>query len=377
MNLTSWLALSFALGSIYAGAQQFTSLPLNAHYVERELHVPVPGSGAAGLDVLEVYVNTPGKHPLALITHGTSNDASVREHVSPWDYRKQAVWFAQRGYVGLVVVRRGYGSSGGELDGSHRDGCKYDDGFEIAGNAAADDLRNVAAYAQRNMPEVDAMHIVSSGVSTGGFSQVALTANPPPGLEAAINFAGGRGGHGDGTLCNQHGVEDAFHDFGRHSHIPMLWIYAENDKWFPPNFARRFLAAFQSGGGTAQFVLAPPDDADGHGLYFHTDAWSETVQRFLGARGLLPMSAPYPPPAIPNAVAPAGLGENGMKGFKAYLAEGPNKAFATNGNSWYGYSYGKSSAKEADSVALENCNRIRKGGPACFIVYRGDQPVVK
>ncbi len=365
------------LGSTLAAAQRgaTTPMPAGAQFVERELRVPVPGSGSAGLDALEVYINTPGKHPLALLTHGTSNDAKVRAHVSPWTYLPQARWFAERGYVSLVIVRRGYGSSGGEMDGSYRNGCKTDDGFEIAGKAAADDLRNAVDYAQHSMPEVDATRVISSGVSTGGFSQVALTANPPRGLETAISFAGGRGGDGNGHLCNEEGFEDALHDFGKRSHTPMLWIYAENDKWFPPNFARKFLAAFESGGGSAQFVIAPPDGSDGHGLYSHPDAWSNTVQSYLRERRLLPVDPPYPAPPVPNATAPAGLGEHGLAAFKLYLTLAPNKAFATNGKSWYGYSSAERSAQEAESTALENCNKARQGGPACFIVYHGDNPV--
>ena len=189
-----------------------------------------------------VHINAPGKHPLALLTHGTSNDASVRAHVSPWTYIPQARWFAERGYVSLIIVRRGYGSSGGVLDGSHG-GCNANGSFEETGEASADDLRNAAKYAQQNMPEVDATSVISAGVSTGGFAQVALTANPPPGLKVAISFAGGRGGYGNGTLCNESGFEAAVHAFGKRSRIPMLWIYAENDKWF-----RREFRAQVSGG---------------------------------------------------------------------------------------------------------------------------------
>ena len=222
MNLAKCLAVALALGSALAGAQRGTTTPIpaGAHFVERELRVPVPGSGSAGLDAIEVYINTPGKHPLALLTHGTSNDPKVRAHVSPWFYLPQARWFAERGYVSLVLVRRGYGNSGGEMDGSYRNGCRTDDGFEVAGKAAADDLRNAVDFAQRSMPEADTTHIISSGVSTGGFTQVALTANPPRGLETAISFAGGRGGDGNGNLCNEGGFEDALRDFGRRSHTP-------------------------------------------------------------------------------------------------------------------------------------------------------------
>ncbi len=43
---------------------------------------------------VEWEVERPGKHP-------------------------QAIWFARRGYVVLVVVRKGYGRSSGDQDGKH------------------------------------------------------------------------------------------------------------------------------------------------------------------------------------------------------------------------------------------------------------------
>jgi dienelactone hydrolase len=382
MNIATWWsiapALVIALGSTLTGAQQhgaFAPMPAGAHYVERELRVPVPGSGAAGLDALEVYINTPGKHPLALLTHGTSNSAEERLEVTPWAYLQQAVWFAEHGYVSLVIVRRGYGSSGGEQDG-RISGCSSNGNFEEIGEAAADDLRNAVDYAARNMPEVDATHVISSGVSTGGFTQVALTAHPPRGLETAISFAGGRGGDGNGHVCNEGNFEAALHSFGKHSHTPMLWIYAENDKWFPPNFARRFLSAFQSGGGTAQFVLAPAFGEDGHKLYSDPRAWSATVENYLGERRLLPVSPAYPPPTPPKVDPPAELSERAADVFRSiYLGAGPHKAFATDGSGAYGYSTGQFTQQLADDHAMENCNQHHGNGRKCSVTYRGDSAV--
>lgn len=378
MNLCKGIGILLALASALAGAQQrgvFTPIPAGAHYVERELRVPVPGSGSAGLDALEVYINTPGKHPLALLTHGTSNSSEERKEVSPWNYLQQAVWFAQRGYVSLVIVRRGYGNSGGEMDGTHG-GCNANGSFEETGKAAADDLRNTVDYAQRNMPEADTTRVISSGVSTGGFTQVALAANPPRGLLTAISFAGGRGGDGNGHLCNESGFEAALHDFGKRSNVPMLWIYAENDKWFPPNYARRFLSSFQLGGGTAQFVLAPPDGEDGHHLYSHPAAWSTIVEKYLGEHDLLFINPAYPPPALPKVDPPASLSARNADVFRtSYLAAGHFKAFATDGGGAYGFSTGQFSQKLADDHALSNCNQHHGSGRKCAISFRGDSPV--
>ncbi len=66
-----------------------------------------------GLDALLVYTDLPGKYPLVVLTHGTARDTEPRNNVTPWQLLPQARWFARRGFVALVVVRRGYGSSGG------------------------------------------------------------------------------------------------------------------------------------------------------------------------------------------------------------------------------------------------------------------------
>lgn len=163
-------------------------------WMEREFMMPAPGA-PKGLDVLQVEVQRPGKHPLAILTHGTSNVPEDRATVTPWVFLPQAMWFARRGYVVLVVVRKGFGNSSGATDGGIHGGCQRigGEGFTEVGESSADDLRAAAKYAA-GLSEVDTATIISAGVSTGGFAQVALTTKPPEGLKAAISFAGGRGG---------------------------------------------------------------------------------------------------------------------------------------------------------------------------------------
>jgi dienelactone hydrolase len=351
-------------------APNAAALPAGARYVEREFRLPVPDSFPNGLDALEVYVDTPGKHPLALLTHGTSDKPEERMQLTPWAQVPQALWFARRGYVVLVIIRRGYGISGGKQDSTFG-GCRPGGSFQEAGQAAADDLRAAVNYAEKQMPEADASQVVSAGVSTGGFTQVALAAKPPAGLKAAISFAGGRGGDGKGHLCDESGVVSAFKSFGKHARIPMLWIYAENDKWFPPEYAKQFQAAYEGAGGTDEFVLAPPDGEDGHHLYTHVAAWSKTVDDFLGRHNLLPLAEPYPMPTPPQVTAPAGLSERGQEAFRNFLIYGPNKAFATNGQAVFGFSIGQFTQGLADERAMQNCEHARHEGPPCAIVSRG------
>jgi dienelactone hydrolase len=336
-------------------------------WVEREFMMPAPGA-PVGLDVLQVEVERPGKHPLAILTHGTSDDAMERAKVSPGVFLPQAIWFARRGFVVLVVVRKGYGRSSGDQDGKHG-GCQRAGGgsFAEAGEASADDLRAAAKYAA-TLPEVDAGTIVSAGVSTGGFAQVALTANPPVGLKAAISFAGGRGGDGKEHNCDIDGIVSAFRHFGKKSRTPMLWIYSENDHWFPPDVARKFEAAFREGGGMDQFVMVPPYREDGHTFYYNITGWTPLVEDFLKGQNLLSEAELLPPPPVPEVPPPTGLTDRGIAAFHNFLIMGPHKAFATNGSEIWGVSFGQFDQELADKKALENCTKQLHGSGKCSIV---------
>ena len=351
------------------GGVAASGVPVAIHYHQREFRMPYTPAGVAGLDVLEVRVHSSKPRPLALLTHGTAYEPEQRAHVTPWAQLEQAVWFARRGYVALVVVRQGYGRSGGRMDGLEG-GCGNHGSFHDAGEASADDLRAAARY-MATQPEVDASQIISVGVSTGGFAQVALSAEMMPGLKATISFAGGRGGNGKGDNCDLSGLIAAFHDFGKHAKVPMLWLYAENDKWFPPKYSEQFERAYHDGGGQDEFQMVPPDGEDGHGYYRHIAAWSDRVDAFLRTHNLLPLAEPLPGPPVPKVATPAGLSDRGLEAFEHFLLSGPYHAFATNGGAFYGYSSGQFTQELADKQALDNCAKSSKGAGTCTIVSRG------
>jgi len=333
--------------------------------VEREVTIPWVRASPGGLDALLVYADLPGKHPLAVITHGTSRNVEEHARVTPWQELPQALWFARRGWIALVVVRRGYGASGGEPDSRHGARCPHTD-YQEAGEYSAEDLRVAIDYA-RGLPQVDAAHIVAVGVSTGGFATVALSAKAPTGLVAGINFAGGRGSKGDHDVCNPDDLVHAYRNFGKHSRTPMLWIYAQNDKYFWPELAQSFDAAFHSQGGQDQFVLAPPIGEDGHSLFRHIAAWSSTVDEFLKAQNLVTLAETLPEISPPNVPPPAGLGEEGLHAFQNYLLLGPHKAFATSEHS-FGLSVARRTVEEARQKAIENCKRGAPGKEPCSVV---------
>src|ERR1700678_2953330 len=80
------------------GAEDAHPTVLTARYVEKEMFVPVLNAMPQGLDVLEVFIDAPGKHPLVVLTHGSSVKQEEHARVTPWAQLNQARWFARRGY---------------------------------------------------------------------------------------------------------------------------------------------------------------------------------------------------------------------------------------------------------------------------------------
>jgi hypothetical protein len=155
-NLVVLLALvattSLAQTPANSGSQaaETTQPPAKMRWIEHEFMMPVRGA-PQGIDVLQVEVERPGKHPLAILTHGTAAERTDRATVTPWLFLPQAIWFARRGYVVLIVVRKGYGRSFGEQDEKFG-GCQSRGSFVEAGEDSADDLRAAAKYAEEKLP---------------------------------------------------------------------------------------------------------------------------------------------------------------------------------------------------------------------------------
>ena len=359
MRTWRWLLLLLAFLSVKA---QTVTPP---HYVERELFIPWMQAAPTGLDALLVYADLPGKHPLVVITHGSARKPEEHAEVTPWAFIPQAQWFARRGWVVIVVVRRGYGHSGGEQDGRHAGRCPATD-YQSAAEYSAQDLRVAMDFA-RTLPNVDPERAIAVGVSTGGMATVAFTAQAPPQLVAAINFAGGRGSQADHDVCNPDDLIHAYKDFGKRSRVPMLWLYAQNDKFFWPELAQEFDAAFRSQGGNDQFVLAPPIGDDGHSLFRHVSAWSDTVDAFLDAHQLNPLPEPLPAIQPPNIPPPPGLDEAGQRVWQNYLLLGPHKAFAVSPH-FYGVSVAQMSTDDAKHKAIENCRHNAQNQEDCIVV---------
>jgi dienelactone hydrolase len=366
MNLARRLLLVLALLASAGAARHATA----AEFYTEDLRIPMAAAGLQGLEAFLVRPAAPKRYPLALLSHGTPRDFDDRATMSAHKYYATALEFARRGFAALIVLRRGYGTSpGGRVDTVGP--CARAAYLPAADVAVADLRAAIDAIARRS--DVTATGMIAVGHSAGGLATVALTAQAPSGLVAAINFAGGRGSSSDNNVCNPDDLVQAFATFGKTSRVPMLWVYAANDLFFAPALAHRFYDAFRSGGGNAKFIDAPAYGDDGHYLYSTVTRplWTPLVDAFLRERGLGNREILSPPDPLP---APGQLSGLGKDEFARYLGSiNPHKAFAVASRGAFGWRSGRATTDDAQRDALEACG---KWAADCSLYAIDDRPAV-
>ncbi|MBI2771081.1 MAG: prolyl oligopeptidase family serine peptidase [Burkholderiales bacterium] len=227
-----------------------------------------------------------GPFPLVILNHGSPAAARNRDSMGRYRLIPQTRELMRRGFAVLVPMRRGYGASPGDY--AEKGGCAPG-AFAEAGRQSARDVLSAVAYA-RTRPTLDTQRMVLMGQSAGGFASLAAAGQAPPGLLAVLNFSGGRGGTGlGGAHCDVEGMARTVAGYAATTRAPVLWFYVENDKYFSPEAARAWFAAFEAAGGKGRLVMNPPHGNDGHLLFYAPEAvpiWSGAIDSFFRERGL-------------------------------------------------------------------------------------------
>ena len=267
--------------------------PAQAKLVEQQFDLPVRATNAWGKVVAQpirvtVFFNdeTPSPHPILLINHGRAVDAEGRAALGRARYTDASRWFAERGFLVALPTRIGYGVSGGE-DVEDSGNCN-NRMYPPAYRAAADQSVQLLAELLKRDDVVKDRTVVL-GQSFGGATAVTLASLNPPGVVAAINFAGGGGGdpkaHPE-QPCGPAQLRRMFASYGETARVPMLWAYTENDRFFGPTLPREWVQAFQTAGGKAEFKQFPPHGEDGHSLFTRfPQVWQPVVADFLRRQG--------------------------------------------------------------------------------------------
>ena len=313
-------------------------------------------AGEAGLQTVLILPSTPGKHPLVLMTHGSDYSKGTNQEMGPGIMQPEAIWFARRGWVVAIVVRRGYGASGGKMDKTHY-GCDEHAFGTIAEENAADLM---AVYGVvKNLPQVDGANVIATGNSAGGFAALAFGAQAPPTLKAVINFSGGWHSLFFAGSCAKSGLIPEFRNLGAAIHVPTLWLYAKNDGLFAPKYVALMHDAFTDAGGEAEMPAIGKSGDNGHYLFSQSvEIWTPLVESFLEKHGL-PWQDLYPEEDGKLVKLPDSYPSDMKDAFLKWQKLGPNKAFAMGPNGAWSYSSGRKTLKIAEKEALDGCRNLQ------------------
>lgn len=221
-----------------------------------------------------------GPFPLAIINHGSDQDARRRSASPPAGYPALERWFVEHGYVVVLPVRPGHPPTGGRYL-ENQGGCANAD-FRAMGDGVSASIEATIRYMARQ-PFIRPDGIVVVGHSAGGWGGLALAARNPAGIRAVINFAGGGGGRNFGKAndnCAPERLIASAAAFGRTARVPTLWLYAKNDTFFPPDLSQAMADAYRQAGGAVDYRLLPAQAGEGH-MLIRSDAWREPLADFL------------------------------------------------------------------------------------------------
>ena len=224
---------------------------------------PLPDRSAHAL-----LFRPPGDGPfrLAVVAHATTQNALRRAQMPQPEYRALAMFLVARGFAVLVAERLGHGATAGEYL-EEQGGCENAD-YERSGRATAAQITQALDYLRRQ-PFVRPDGAVVIGHSGGGWGALALAIDDPKAVAAIIAFAPGRGGHAndaENAICAPATLISAAGRFGKGARVPVTWLVAQNDSYFSPDFSRKLVEAYRSGGGKAAFTVLPAFGNEGHWL---------------------------------------------------------------------------------------------------------------
>jgi dienelactone hydrolase len=256
---------------------------------EEIVHVPMTIDsfwGKKEIQLTATIYRPQGAGPFSLIvlSHGSTKNASERLEFGRYRLIPQIREFIKRGFAVIVPIRRGYGMTGGAFAEDYGS-CSNPTYYE-AGQESSKDLVAAINFGSK-LPHIKLDKILLVGQSGGGFASLAAASQNPQGVIGVVNFAGGRGGRADtnpGEPCCPERLGDAIRRFAKTIRVPVLWVYAENDKFFNPKHVQGWYQAFKDAGATGRLVIMPPFGNNGHKLFPSKGGipiWTVEFDKFL------------------------------------------------------------------------------------------------
>ncbi|MFN3350061.1 alpha/beta hydrolase family protein [Pseudorhodoplanes sp.] len=307
----------------------------------------------------------PGPLPMALITHGKSANLADMLALRASDYAPYARDLARRGYLSVVVLRRGFGQSDGPIPVNVT--CKSET-FADVFDADADDLQGALEAAARR-PDADPDRAIAIGVSAGGAAVMALAARNPKNLKGVINVSGGL----QTPDCpKEDPLVNAFKDYGASSRVPSIWVYANNDSLFGQKLVERMQAAYLDGGGDVKLVMFDKFGNDGHTLFADAGGrvkWLMEMDAFLAFHDL-PSTQRERGNELMKQLK---LAERSRGFVDQYLAAPTFKVMVqTPDGQNFMTQFGASTLELARKAALDNCQSRHKTTEPCTVIMEND-----
>jgi len=260
---------------LHLAHSQTPQSPQDSGLNERVIFVPRPTFFYdAQLETTVYQPATPGPWPLVVINHGMTS--LINQHLQP-RYRavRQARYFLDRGYLVVLPMRQGFSNSTG-VASFHCDHANHASYY-------GQDIAYTIDYFIRK-GDVRADQILLVGQSAGGMVEMGYAAGEPR-AKAFINFDGGISSNK--TNCNWvTNMLSAAQQFGAKTHIPSLWIYAEDDEIFPLSVVKQFFDFYHNAGAPATLKLYPKGGHMFASSELGVQAWGPDVENFLRQVGL-------------------------------------------------------------------------------------------
>ncbi len=249
---------------------------------EQLLHYTVPST--FGNNTLEMTLMLPsgeGPFPVAVFNHGDIEiDSTYMRYKTRYVDPLIAREFLSLGWAMAFPARRGVALSEGIYP--LKNFLQNDGDATYKARVHAQDILPALEFL-KTMPALDTQRMLVMGQSAGGYSTMYIASLNLPGVIGAVNFSGGRT---DKTRTDTAGflnttMVNGFAEFGKSTHIPMLWVFAENDSRYTANTIRTCYQVFTEAGGRATLSLSPPIDVDGHFVYHKPELWRQALHDYL------------------------------------------------------------------------------------------------
>jgi dienelactone hydrolase len=308
-----------------------------------------------------------GKLPIALITHGKPAELSDMLDAKAEALAGQARDLAQRGWLAVVVMRRGFGQSDGPMAAPVS--CATTSFAERLG-ADADDLQ-AALDAIGQRADADPERVIAIGASAGGAAVIAFAARNPKNLRGVISVSGGL----RMPNCPKEDVlVNAYKEYGAVSRVPSIWIYAKNDSFFGPELVARLHSAFLDGGGDVKLVQFDKIGDDGHAMFAAASGrlrWLMEMDSFLRFHKLPATRRD----GVPDLMKLLKFDAKQRGFLETYLAAPTYKAMAQTADGKLSIQYGASNDAVARKIVLDSCKERHKSAEPCRLILRNDTPL--